>query len=246
MRLIDRHIGRSVLGGTLLALFTLGALDLFFAFMNEMELVGRGRYGLPQAVVYVLLTVPRRLYELFPTAVLLGALLSLGTLAANGEFIAMRAAGASIAAIARSALKAGFAIMLAAVLVGEFVAPAAENQAQNLRAGISGKDVHMRDGALWVRDGNRFVRVGAILPGQRLRDIEVYETGPDRRLTAAIRAESSAWKKDAWVMRSVERSVFTDEGVVVEKTDQERWPRLIVPEIFDVLVVEPRDRKSVV
>lgn len=239
MRILDRHIARSVLGGTMVALFALVAIDVFFAFFNEINRLGRDGYGLVHAVGYMVLTVPRRMYEFFPTAVLLGALLSLGAIAASSELIAMRAAGVSIGQIARSALKAGFVIMLVAFAIGEFVAPVAEDKAQALRSVASGKSVLVRGGGLWARDGNRYVRVGAIRPDQRLLDVEVYEVGEGHRLIAATRAKSAVWEDGEWVLGDVRRSRFTEAGVMVDTVGEEHWPALVTPEMFDVLAVEP-------
>ena len=104
MRILDRYIAQTVISGTLMTLMVLGALLAFVDFVGEIDDVGKGQYGVTEAALYVLLSLPKRLYELFPTAVLLGSLLGLGTLAGNSELIVVRASGVSIFRIARSVL----------------------------------------------------------------------------------------------------------------------------------------------
>ncbi|HEY3487163.1 MAG TPA: LptF/LptG family permease, partial [Gammaproteobacteria bacterium] len=72
MKILDLYIARVILAGAAGALLVLTGLDMFIALMRELEFVDKGDYGYPEAVLYVLLTLPARMYELFPAAVLVG------------------------------------------------------------------------------------------------------------------------------------------------------------------------------
>ena len=50
------------------------ALFSFFDFIQEINDLGKGGYGLFQIFNYVLLSVPGHLYEIIPLAVLIGAM----------------------------------------------------------------------------------------------------------------------------------------------------------------------------
>lgn len=67
-------------------------------------------------------------------AALIGCLIGLGTLASNSELTIMRAAGVSIGRIVWAVMKPMLVLMLAGILIGEYVAPLTENQAQADRA----------------------------------------------------------------------------------------------------------------
>jgi lipopolysaccharide export system permease protein len=244
LKRLDRYIARNVMGGTLLALLVLTGLDTLFAFIGEIESIDHD-YGLVQAVVHTALTVPRRAYELFPTCVLLGSLLSLGTLAANSELTAMRAAGVSVARIVRSVLRAGLVMLVAVVLVGELVAPASEQRAQTLRAMAHAEQMHLRAGGLWAKDGQRFLNVGVVMPDLRLLDLRIYELDDARRLARMHQVASARYERNAWILSDIQRSHITEEGVQSEHVTEERWPRLLAPELFTVLAVEPRQMSAV-
>ncbi|OOG23837.1 LPS export ABC transporter permease LptG [Thioalkalivibrio denitrificans] len=243
MRRLDGYIGRQVAVGTLLVLLVLTGLDALFAFIGEIDGLDE-HYGLVQALVYTALTVPRRAYELFPTAVLLGSLLSLGTLAANSELIAMRAAGVSVARIVGSALRTGLILMVGIVIVGEGVAPAGEQRGQNLRAMVHSDEMHVTTRGLWAKDGQRFVNVGAVMPDLRLLNVRIYELDADRRLSALMRVEAARYEGGRWMLSGIHRSRLSDAGVTSEFVDEERWSRLLAPELFDVLAVEPRQMSA--
>jgi lipopolysaccharide export LptBFGC system permease protein LptF len=75
------------------------------------------------ALWFVLLNLPQQMYETMPIAVMIGALLGLGSLARGSELTVMRAAGISVWRIAGSVCMAGVLLVFLAVLCGEFIAP---------------------------------------------------------------------------------------------------------------------------
>ena len=129
MQILDRYIGRSVAISALVVLSVLLSLFTFFAFTDEVDKIGQGQYDTLEAVRYVLLTVPRLAYQLFPMVALLGSIIGLGLLASNSELTVMRAAGVSLGRIVWSVMKVGLLFVLLALVIGEGIAPSAERQA---------------------------------------------------------------------------------------------------------------------
>ena len=155
---VDRLVAMAVLGAVLLTWAVLVSLDAFRVFVSELDDVGTGDYTLTKAAVYVLMTVPRRVYEMFGYAALIGSLLGLGGLANSGELTALRAAGLSKLRISASvALGLGVLTMLVAVL-GETLAPVGDRRAQALLLSAKSSDVALaRGGTLWARDGDNVI-----------------------------------------------------------------------------------------
>lgn len=238
MRLIDRYLGRTVILGSVLALTILAAIASLLEFINEVEDVDSG-YSLLQAVFYVLLTLPQRIYDLFPTAVLVGSLMSLGGLAANSELVVIRAAGVSIPRIIWSVLKAGLAITVIAVLLGEWAAPEAGQRARNLQNASQSERTSLRTGdGLWAKDGQRFINVRSVYPGLRLSDLRIYRFD-GQRLVRATHARSAVYEEDHWILRDVRHSAISPNGVEARRKAQERWERLLPPALFNVLTADP-------
>jgi len=98
----------------------MAALFAFIGFVRQLEHIGTKDFGLLEAVFYVALTLPQRLYELAPSMILLGGLISLGAMATGSELVVMRSAGIRVSRIIRSVLQAG---LLLAVLVVVFASP---------------------------------------------------------------------------------------------------------------------------
>ena len=86
MTILNRYIFRAVVGMTAFVMLVLLALGAFIDFISEQDSIGVGNYGVPEALLYVLLKLPRIAVGLLPVSALLGALLGLGATAyARGD-----------------------------------------------------------------------------------------------------------------------------------------------------------------
>jgi lipopolysaccharide export system permease protein len=241
MKILDAYLGRTVIAGTLLALFVLLAVDLFFAFTNEIKELGVGDYTLKDAFVYIGMTVPRRVHELFPMAALLGSLLSLGALASNSELVAIRAAGVSVLRIAQSVLKAGVIMLAVAAVIGEWAAPWAEQRAQQWRTQARAQAItfHSAHG-FWARDSRRYVNIRQILPDARLQGVQVYELADDGALRMVLRAETAEHTGEAWTLRDVQRGDVSGRGFELTRAETLDWP-MLNPQMLSVVTLDPRN-----
>ena len=117
---LDRYIGIHVFLAILTVLGIIVGLALLFAFIDELGDI-EDSYGLLDAAWYVLLTAPRRIYEMLPMAALIGCLIGLGTLASNSELTIMRAAGVSIGRIVWAVMKPMLVLMLVGVVLSAMI-----------------------------------------------------------------------------------------------------------------------------
>jgi lipopolysaccharide export system permease protein len=240
MRLLQRYIGKAVIVNIVIALVVLLGLVSFGTFANELGDVGEGRYQTYDAFIYVLMILPRRTYEVFPIAVLLGSLIGLGSLASNSELVAMRAAGVSLREIIFSALKAGILMMCIIVVIGEFIAPNTEQYAETMRASKLSDQITLKsEYGFWARDRNTFVNIRNILPGARLQDIYIYEFSDDRQLKVASYAAFAQFRDDRWLLNNIKQTEFTSKGVVSRQIERAEWESMLDPGVLSVVVVRP-------
>lgn len=236
---LGRYVARTVIGGALLVLAVLVSLDTLLTFFGETGEIGRGDYDLAAAALYLILTIPARVYELFPAAVAIGGVLGLGALAANSELVVMRGSGISTRRIVGMVMQGGIVLMVAIVIVGEWVAPPSQQYAEHMRgAAIAGQGSVRGAHGLWVRDGTRFINVGTVLPGHVLRDIQVYEFD-GRRLERALSARRAVYQDGIWRVTGIDSTHITDGGVRTDHQDEAAWQRLVRPELFQLLAVTP-------
>lgn len=240
MKILDRYIGRSVANSTLLVLAVLLTLFAFFTFMDEAGQIGKGRYGTWQAFQYVLLTIPSLAYQLFPVCALIGTTIGLGMLASNSELVVMRAAGVSLSRIIVSVMKVGLVFVVLTLAIGEGIAPVAERYAQTLRSVAMSDKLTLRgqDG-LWARDGNTFVNVRDILPGERLGKIFIFERDAAFRLKKMVRADSAIYRKGSWVLQGVVSSDIGEAVVASSHISESLWETNLSPDLLSVVTVKP-------
>ncbi|WP_428605765.1 LPS export ABC transporter permease LptG [Sedimenticola sp.] len=240
MRVLDRHIGTSVLMSILMTLIILVALVGFITLMDELKDVGNGDYQTPDAFYYVLLLLPRRAYEVFPMAVLLGSLVGLGGLASHSELVAMRAAGVSLTRIIGSVLKAGLLAMLVVLVIGEAIAPNTEQYAERMRASKLSQQITLKSKyGFWARDGGSFVNIRQILPGSQLRDIYIYEFSEERELRVSTHANFAQYQDGRWLLRGINQTRFLADRIESRQLDEATWDSLLNPNILNVVVVSP-------
>lgn len=220
---IDRYIGRSILLTSLLVLMTLVVLASIFAFVSELDEVGRGSYTVGRAAQYVFLTIPGKAYLLFAPAVLLGSLLGLGALASNSELTVMRAAGISTGRIIRAVVVTGVALMLMIALVGETVMPKTEQIAEQLRLTSLEERLSVKGSrGLWLKSANRYVNVGTVMPDFTLLDVVVHEF-ENNSLVMALEAARARLEADDWVLQDINVTEFSGTNVLISSHEEMSW-----------------------
>jgi lipopolysaccharide export system permease protein len=239
MKRLDRYLIATAIGGTLLALAVILALLLVFEYMDELDDVGRGTYTALTAFVYVVLKLPYRIYQSFAMATLIGSLMGLGALAANSELTAMRAAGVSVARVARSVTVAGLLLGACALAIGEWLAPPAERWAQELRSTAIYDRVAARDKGFWARDRDRFVEVERAISQTQLAGVRIFELDDQGQPVRITAAPGARYADGEWLLLRPIITVFGEAGVSIESLPSLRWQTDLQPKLLDVVVVDP-------
>lgn len=241
MSILDRYLSRIILHYTLLAMLVLVGLFAFVNFLEQLNDIGQGEYGLREAAWYVALTLPRIVYELFPLSTLLGTILGLSLLANDSELVVMRASGISVLQIVLSALKLGGLLVIATIMLGELVAPHSETKAQRNRAAALQHNIEQQtDSGLWMRDAQTYVSAAEVLPDLTLLRIKIFEFNSDKKLRQLIFAESGQFKHGSWTLNKVKKTVFDAHGNAnTSQMESSTWQSAITQQILSVFLVKP-------
>lgn len=246
MKTLDLYIHRTVFQTSLLVLLVLGALFAFMGFVSQIDLIGKNDYGLLNALTFVALTLPRTLYDLFPTATLIGGLLGLGALAGNSELIVMRASGISIGRITRSVLQSGLVLAVLVVVFGEFLVAPAAQKAELIKSRALQKNISLgKNNGLWVKEGNYYLNVKRVYPDNRMKQIEIYEFDESKKLVSITKAKSGVYVNKQWILNDIKRSRFNGTEVTSISIKKEKWEHLFNPDLFAVIAVKPGDMSAI-
>ncbi|MBV2235531.1 MAG: LPS export ABC transporter permease LptG [Sterolibacterium sp.] len=241
MKVYERYLAREIYLGTTLVLLAFLLLFGFFDLVHELEDVGKNGYGLPHALGFVLLTLPGRVYELFPVAVLIGSLYALTLLARHSEIIILRASGLSTRRLLVTLSKLGLGFVVLVFLVGEFLAPPAENLARQLqlktRSPVVGQE--FRSG-VWVKDERNFVNVRDMRPDGRLHDVRIFAFDERYQLQSISEAREARYVTAGdWQLEQVMQTSFANDRTEVRQFPSLSWKSALTPDILSVLMVVP-------
>lgn len=237
MNRLDRYLAKVVSLSILLVLVAVVSLDVIFSLIDELQNL-EGDYGASDALLYVLVTIPKRFYEFVSLSVLIGALIGLGTLANNSELTVMRAVGMSLARISWGAIKPALVFVFAALLVGEFVVPHTESYAQSQRALAKSGGKALTTQGNWHREGDTYMHITGVLTGGVLLGITQYQFDGHRLLESRF-AKRAIFQGDHWVLQNVQRSKIEADKVTVTQHTTLRWDTELTPDVVNVMVVEP-------
>jgi lipopolysaccharide export system permease protein len=238
---LDFYVGRTVLAVTLLVWVLVAVLEAVFVLLGELGDIGRADYTLPDALLFVLLTMPGRAYQSLAVAALIGSLLGVGGLAAKGELNAFRLAGCSPLRLARAVMQAGALMVVMAVLVGEGWAPVTQQLARQVRAAALVDDTGIQQGAgFWLRDGARLIQVGQSEPDGSLTALRVFELDTTARLVSVTAVARARFNDEHWLVEDIRESRFTDAAIDLQFVEQAVWPKLMDPRLAELLTRDPQ------
>lgn len=239
MMILGRYIARHVIGGTLMVALLLMALSAFLAFVAQFDDF-HNDYGLAEAIQFTLLSMPQQVYELFPMSVLLGSLIGLGAMASSHELTVMRASGISVFQLAGASLLGGLVLAVLCVLLAEFVAPQAEQQANRLKASTRLNQVsYLARGGVWARDGDVFLNVQHMLTEEKLAGIRIVEMSEDNEVERITEAESAEFIAGRWVLQRIRESRLGDNSIDITRRANQPWQTTLSPEFLRLFVIAP-------
>lgn len=252
MRILNRHFARAIVVSTLIALFVLTSLSGFFAVIHEMNDIGKGTYGMADVLANVGLTMPRRAYDMFPMAALIGALMGLGVLADNRELVAVRAAGVSMAQIVLSVARAGLIMAVVGIVLLELTGPLGEQTAQKLKLRATDNQFTFKgQQGFWVRDGRQFVNIKTVLSDSEVRNMRILEFGADYQIVSIVDAASGHYfagddtsdtpggDEQGWTLSDVTFTHFEGAGYTQTRHKTWHWQTGIDPDTLSVVAFDP-------
>lgn len=242
--IIDRYLFKQLIGAMFLVLLVIGGLDFVFAFLAEIEDIS-AHYGLTQISLYMLGILPRRIYELLPFCCLIGCLMGLGNLAGSNELTAIRSAGVSMIRLVRLVIQPGLVLILSGFILGEYIAPTMEKNAQSQRAIAQGKMTSAASQlGFWQREAGQFVHVLAVQPNGELNQITRYQLDQERRVTSISVAQSARYEDNQWMLYDLSTTLFEPSRVTQQQLDSAVWNTNLTPDTVSLVIMDP-DRLSI-
>jgi lipopolysaccharide export system permease protein len=247
MRLLRRYLAREIYFSIALVFVALLMLFALLDLINELNSMGKGDYNLAYVLLFVALTVPGHVYELFPVAVLIGTIFAMVQMAASSELTVYRSSGVTLKQMVRALLRIGAPMVLLCFIMGEFVAPPSERMAQQLRLKAQNAQVSLKEfrSGVWVKDERSFINVKSVLPDTSLLDVSIYRFDERYRLHSIIAAEHAEFLEGSrWRLDGIRETRFEGGRVVADNRANAEWVTSLNPDILSVLLVVPEQMSA--
>ncbi len=236
--IIYLYLLKRFLHGLFISLVVLISIEIFFSFTAELKYLDEGDYDLMSIVEYIILSVPRSIQIMFPYAVLIGTLLSLGSMASDMEFVAMQSAGMSVKKIIYIVLFQVFIISSLFYIITDFTVPRFSSIAEKERnLALKRQTIYQKNG-IWFKNGNSFIKINEIYPDNSIRGITVYDYD-NNELSFVRYIQSAKFLEDKWELVDVLSIDLTKKPI-----SKSRKSREISDNLIDINLLSIKTDKS--
>ncbi|WP_020180134.1 LptF/LptG family permease [Methylopila sp. M107] len=227
---------------TLILAFIAEVLDLVD---NAGDIVDAGE-GVSGILLYAGLRMPILLVHAMPLGTLIGALLTLALFARNSEISAMRSAGRGVFNIYLMMLPGALVLVILHSTLIDVVAPRAQSKlAIQITQRLENRQEGMRDTKITrLRVGDDIITFDRVSDrGRRLKEVRVYDRGPDKIVTARTTAREARWRDGKWTLSGAEKISWTRDTLSQKTPADGVWTTTMTPD--DVLgALSPESRIS--
>lgn len=228
------YIAKELYRATLVVMLALTGLFSFFTLVDQLDTVSE-RLPLTSLLYIEMLALPTRVYELLPIGVLIGAVLALAGLAQRNELVILRVSGVSATKLLGILWVACIPIIAIAIVLSEYVTPAAEVRYSEANLVLRGK---VEGGRLvsgyWFKEpkdegGSRILNAGQLLSTGEVGNITIYEISPDNRLQQLSQAERAVFEDDGLRLVNVtDHSIAHDALLSLAEGERSQEPMMVV------------------
>ncbi|HEY5665597.1 MAG TPA: LPS export ABC transporter permease LptG [Gammaproteobacteria bacterium] len=237
MNRLGNYIVSGVLKGTTIVTVAVVLVGSVIEFVGQLDDVGLGSYGLREALVFVALRIPHKIFDVLPAAALLGALLSLGNMAVHRELVIMRTSGLSQYRLLGAVATAGMVLFVVMLLLGESLAPSLGAYARSMRADALLEDVDTASArSTWFKDGDRIFNLRQPRTGDEFDlAVRVFELDAEAGLTQIAKADSVLTVgSDIWELFDYAETNFEREATTVSRSSRIQQDYGLSPELLEL------------
>lgn len=243
MKTVRKLVYRAVIQHVMLVTLAFSALFFFIDFVDQAKRIGRGGYTALDAIWTCVLMQGGHFYNLFPIALLIGAILALARMAQTSEFTILRTGGLGPGRALTLLGGLGLGAAIISAVSGNWLVPRAEAELALHRAQFRGDTgLRLGEGGTWLREqrttaeGQRqvvTVNVGAASDQGRFERVRIFEFDGQGHLLRRLAADSATVaplpdqapsQGSVWMLRGVTETVWLTPSPA--DTQQETMPAL--------------------
>lgn len=216
MKILSRYLIRTYLTVIATCLAAFVSIYLVVDFLERYARLSRAGASNADVFLYFLCKTPEIIFQTTPMAVLMGTILTIGTLSRNSELTAMRSSGRSLFQIGRPLLLVAAAVSILLLFMQEFITPIANEKLNYIDQVVvrkKGQSAFFRKDNIWHRDDSLILQAKIYNPETTtLSGITIWEIGKGIRPISRIDASSATPVQGGWQLHHAIKRTFSDSG----------------------------------
>lgn len=236
MRILTRYLAREFTWHFFLALGGFSTIYLVVKFFERINAFLYNKAPLPMMGWYFLYNIPSIIFQVAPPAILLGSIVTLGTMSRHSEIMAMKAGGISLLRITAPILGVVLLIYFGLLGMNEYLVPAANQEARIMRDWILTQKkptAAFKQSQIWIHSHQKIYNIRVYHPEKDiLEGVTIYRFDSGFHLVERVDARIAQWKGGRWVFSQASKTDFPPNGDPVRKQ---------VPELVLNLSESPAD-----
>ena len=225
--IIYKYLFNRFILGLTVSLIVLASIEIFFSFTAELKYLNIGDYNILMVTKYVILNIPKSLEIMFPYAVLIGSMLSLGAMSSDMEFISMQSAGVSISKIITIILIQAFLLSSIFYYVTDSVVPKYSNKAEMKKNFALNKKLIFNKNGVWFKDQNTFIKINEIYSDKKLSGIMIYGYDSNDSLSLIKNIRHAEFIDNEWYLQEVNETIINN-SLITKKYSKEYYTDTLV------------------
>ena len=222
--------------GLVVSLTVLVSIEIFFSFTAELKNLGFGNYTMPVITKYIILNIPKSLEIMFPYAVLIGSMLSLGAMSSDMEFVSMQAAGISVSKIITIILIQAFLLSSIFYYVTDNVVPKYSNKAEMKKNLALNKKLIFNKNGIWFKHGNTFIKINEIYSDIKLSGILMYTYDDNNSLSLIKNIGHAEFIDNRWHLQEINTTIINNSLAVKEYKKDDYTDTLISKKLINIKI----------
>lgn len=242
MTTADRYLTTAIISSTSVVLFALLSIDMLGKIIAEIDILGDQNYTFVRLMQYVLGLIPLKLIQFFPMALLIGALMGLGRLAAANELTVMQIAGVSRLRLGILGFIVSASMGAVVLAITEFIGVPLNTSVDEMRAEALGEiRQQLGNDGVWAQDGNRFVHIGGVLPDGRFANVSIYSLDADLQFEHIIEAQAATFSQDNWLLDNVREKQLLPTHIASRDIAEMTWDNKLDSGVITLLLSDPEE-----
>ncbi len=225
--IIYKYLFHRFIIGLIVSLAVLVSIEIFFSFTAELKHLNTGNYNILLLTKYVILNIPGSMEIMFPYAVLIGSMLSLGAMSSDMEFVSMQSAGISISKIITIILIQAFLLSSIFYYATDSLVPKYSNKAEMKKNFALNKKLIFNKNGVWFKDKNTFIKITEIYSDTKLSNIMIYSYDDNNSLYLIKGINYAEFIDNKWHLKGINETVINN-SLITKKSYKEEYTDILI------------------